>query len=365
MYTRRSVLVGITSLLAANLLTGCQGKNSKISISLLNKSLPPQLLGKFRNSLSSRSLMEFQLENNLADIWKILEKQESSLVTLGDAWLAKAIQNQLIQPIPVENFTGWAKLPLAYQNLVRRNEQGYIDTQGKIWAAPYRWGTTMIAYRREKMEKLGWLPQDWSDLWREELRNRISLVDQPRELIGLTLKKMGYSYNQEDLSRIPDLESELASLNRQVKLYSSKHYLHSLILEDTWLTVGWSTDIIPITRTYNDIEAIVPLSGTALWADLWVRSTSHLELNQNDPWRDFINFCWQTESAESITRLTNAASPVILSQNLPQDIADNHLVVPDSEILARSEFLLPLPPEVLNQYRTVWQNLAASATEAV
>ena len=50
-----------------------------------------------------------------------------------------------------------------------------------------------ITRLKNKFEELGWKPKDWSDLWRTELRDRISLLDQPREVIGLTLKKMGFS----------------------------------------------------------------------------------------------------------------------------------------------------------------------------
>lgn len=49
----------------------------------------------------------------------------------------------------------------------------------------------MIVYRRDKFQELGWTPTDWSDLWRNDLQGRISVLEQPREAIGLVLKNWG------------------------------------------------------------------------------------------------------------------------------------------------------------------------------
>ena len=58
-------------------------------------------------------------------------------------------------------------------------------------------------------------------MWREELRGRISLPDSDREVIGLTLKKLGYSYNTTDLALVSDLESELEQLKIWGRIPSS------------------------------------------------------------------------------------------------------------------------------------------------
>jgi putative spermidine/putrescine transport system substrate-binding protein len=243
-----------------------------------------------------------------------------------------------------------------------------------VWGAPYRWGTTVIAYRRDKFEELGWTPKDWSDLWRPELRDRISLLDQPREVIGLTLKKLGLSYNHKNLSQVPNLQEELLKLHQQVKYYSSDNYLEALLLGDTWLALGWSTDVLSVRSSYRQIDAVVPLSGTALWTDIWVQPTSlspssNLERTSALPKppadvnpnvslaQQWIEFCWQPQSAKEISVLSNAASPIFAEvdpTNLPKDIQENHLRLPDSSIVKKSEFIEPLPQEVSKEYEKLW-----------
>lgn len=384
LFNRRSFLIGAGAIALAQGLSGCGSSQTALKILLLKGSIPPQLIGAFKDKISLEETISFTPESQLQDILNLLktgqqkEKPQQGLfnripfinrektidvdlTTLGDYWLEDAIQKKLIKPLNLSNLTGWQQLAERWQNLVKRNENGKISENGQIWGAPYRWGTTLIAYRTDKFNQLGWKPTDWTDLWREELRDRISLLDQPREVIGLTLKKLGYSYNSEDLNQIPHLETELLSLQKQTRFYSSDRYLEPLIMGDTWLAVGWSSDILAITSRYRNIKAVIPRSGTSLWADVWVRpaieTTSNNAISDLQQW---IDFCWQPESANQISLFTNGASPRIFSlkaNELAQDIRNNPLIFIDPQILDKCEFLYPLSPQALKQYRDLWKQV--------
>ena len=146
---------------------------------------------------------ESDAERKLFD--KILSRPSiyPSLTTLGDFWLSSAIKQNLIQPLAINDLASWQKLPAIWQKIVQRNDQGNLAANGKIWGAPYRWGSTVIAYQSEKLDKIGLTIKDWSDLWQPKLRDRLSLLDSPRETIGLTLKKLGKSYNTENIDSVP------------------------------------------------------------------------------------------------------------------------------------------------------------------
>lgn len=388
MFNRRSFLISAGSMIIAQGLSGCGSPQTALKILLLKGSIPPQLIGAFKDKTSLAEAISFSPEAQLQDIWNLLETGQqketppqewlnripfinnrekiinANLVTLGDYWLENAIQQKWIQPLNLGQLTGWQQLPTRWQNLVKRNEQGKISKNGQIWGAPYRWGSTLIAYRTDKFKKLGWTPTDWTDLWREELRDRISLLDQPREIIGLTLKKLGYSYNSEDLSKIPHLKSELLSLQKQTKFYSSDRYLEPLIMGDTWLAVGWSSDIFSIMSRYRNIKAIIPRAGTSLWTDIWVKPNLKTERSDRiSELQQWIDFCWQPESAKQISLFTNAASPVIFSlkaNELSKDIRNNPLTFIEPQILDKCEFLYPLSPEVFKQYEDLWKQVRKS-----
>ena len=377
---RRFFLVTASSFALSQLLVGCGGNNQEtLKLWLLNGSIPGQIVGKFTKSLQRKVNVKFSIVGQIKESYKQLHNWHSSkedkswlsslpfglfspppvadLVTLGDYWLAAAIDQKLIQPLDTGKMKQWSALDRKWQELVKRSDQGFSDPNGKVWAAPYRWGSTVIVYNRKKFEDFDWKPQDWSDLWRPELRSRISVLNQPREVIGLALKKLGKSYNTQTLSEVPQLESELRNLNKQVKFYSSDRYIEPLIIGDTWLAVGWSSDILPLITRYPELTVVIPTSGTALWADLWVHPTNNNE-NKTNLFYKWIDFCWESDTAKQISLLTKTNSPIdpkISPNDLPK--AFNKILANNSSILDKSEFLLPLPPQVTQEYDSLFAKM--------
>ncbi|WP_191759988.1 extracellular solute-binding protein [Komarekiella delphini-convector] len=390
---RRSFLLNTSTLALSQLLFSCSGSNqAKLKVQLLKGSIPGQVVNQFQKSLQQQVQLKFAPVEQIGELFKQLQNlqqkskatdeeiwrrfvpfrqsqkiDEADLVTLGDYWLKAAIEQKLIQPldeVQKNQLKQWSVLDEKWKKLVTRNDQGNLDAQGKVWAAPYRWGSTVIVYNRDKFRDLGWTPKDWSDLWRDGLRDRISLLNQPREVIGLVLKKLGKSYNTENLDQVPDLEKELQTLNQQVKFYSSNNYLEPLIIGDTWLAVGWSSDVLPILGRYPQFTAVIPQSGTAIWADLWVRPTGVAQDGLSSQW---IDFCWQSDIARQISLLTKSNSPIStnivasdiqkpLRSLLGSDVYDGLRL---REVFDKSEFLLPLSPAAAKQYESLFIKIKA------
>ncbi|MFO0140747.1 MAG: extracellular solute-binding protein [Aphanizomenon sp.] len=374
---RRAFLLSVSTLALSQVITGC-GTNQQLllNVQLLKNSIPGQVVKKFRKTVTQGEKLKFTPIDQLEDLFKLLQTWQqpptnqqkewtsylpfnqnqrsptANLVTLGDYWLEAAISQKLIQPLETKNLKNIGYINDKWQQIIKR------DQNGKIWGVPYRWGNTVIIYNREKFQKLGWTPTDWSDLWRSELQNRISLLNHPREVIGLVLKKLGKSYNTENLSQISSLEAELQALNQQVKFYNSTNYLEPLIIGDTWLAVGWSDEIIPVISRYQKFAAIVPKSGTAIWADLWV---SPAGVNNDDLAYQWLDFCLQPHISKQIALLTKSNSPI--QDNMVMGDIEKHLqnlLLTNAEIFAKSEFLLPLPPAVMKEYEDLFMKMKQS-----
>ncbi|MEO0846175.1 MAG: extracellular solute-binding protein [Cyanobacteria bacterium J06648_1] len=391
--SRRYFLQASTVMALSQLLGGC-GSEAVTQILFLENSVPPQLIRDFRKSFSQLGKVEFKPQTYIPQIFDSLfalqyhkdqeqqikktfdrllnrSKVYPNLTTLGDSWLSTAIKQKLIQPLSSKYLSNWQNLPSSWQKLVLRNPQGDLDSNGAIYGAPYRWGSAVIAYRRDKLKPLNINIKDWQDLWQPELRDRISLLDSPREVIGLTLKKLGQSYNTDDLNVVTELEAELLALHQQAKLYSSDHYLEPLVLGDTWAAVAWSTDILSLTQRYPEIEFIIPQSGTSLWADLWVKpqlpqaqlvADSETDITTDKEGskgiiEEWIDYCWQPKTATQISLFTNGVSPILTNSQsieIPPNLQDNVFI--NSPVLNsdKSEFLLPLTPAAEKQYRDLW-----------
>jgi putative spermidine/putrescine transport system substrate-binding protein len=385
MPTRRTFLAAATLAVSQFLFSCSQTRSSASQVRLLKGSVPAQILKEFQRQVEKATDLNFLQSEQLVDLYKLLEtwKQQQTvsepepsgffvpfknrpvpvadLVTLGDFWLAPAIQQGLIRPLDLE--VQWELLAPEWLTLVKRDRQGQPDPKGEIWAAPYRWGTLMIAYQPEKFKSLGWIPKDWSDLWRPELKGHLSLPNSPRTVISLALKKLGQSVHLQDLTTVSSLEAELKALHQQVKFYSSDAYLQPLSLGDTWVAIGWSNEILPTIERDRTLAALVPVTGTLLTADLWVHpATAQPDPGQSALLLKWINFCWQPKIATQLSLLSSAASPLFKGgknqggQNaeIPLALQQKPLLLPPADVLQRSEFLLPLTATTSEQYRRQW-----------
>jgi putative spermidine/putrescine transport system substrate-binding protein len=386
---RRSFLITLGSMAIGAGLTGCQGRDPAIlRVLALKHSLPPQLLGEFNKYIQPSHQIELGMEAQFKEIFTQLQEWHKTglaaakglklplfppakapeyipnLVTMGDAWLQKAIQEKLIQPIDPQNLTNWGKLEPRWRELAQRDNLGNSSSTGQIWGIPYRWGTTAIVYRRDKLaEAKIAIPQDWEDLWNPQLRRRISVLDRSREVIGLTLKKLGHSYNHTDLTQVSNLKSELEKLDRQVKFYSADNYLQPLILGETWVAVGWSFDILDLVKRNPTLGAIVPRSGTAIFADLWVQPTVKSTTGQVERMKlaeRWLDYCLQPKVSSQISLFTSGTAPALTnakSDEILPDIQKDPLILPPKTILDKCDFIYPLSATNQAQYDRLWKEV--------
>ncbi|MBA0646391.1 hypothetical protein Goklo_014362 [Gossypium klotzschianum] len=375
-----------------------------LSMVALQGSIPPSWSKDFISSQSRRLKLQTKFRPTLEDIFTQLclpftqakakvnigpaSPAAADILTLGDSWLPLAIKKAVIEPITAAEHQDWFKdLSRKWKVYLRRNLNGDIDPQGQIWAAPYRWGTMVIAYKKTKFQKKNLPPmQDWADLWRPELAGRISMVNSPREVVGAVLKYMGASYNTTDI----DLQvaggrnavlQNLELLARQVKLFDSANYLRAFSVGDVWVAVGWSSDVLPVAKRMSNVAVVVPKSGASLWADLWaIPAASRLETNRiggrvrgpSPLMHQWVEFCLQAASGLPFRQgITAGASPAALDSGpvkLPEELTkgkpklDSNLVagVPPPEILERCEFLEPLSDATLSDYQWLIDNMPKS-----
>ena len=77
------------------------------------------------------------------------------------------------------------------------------------YSIPYFWGTLGIVYNDTMVENP---PQEWEDLWSDEYRDNIMLIDGVREVMGFGLQSLGYSLNSKNPVEIEEAAEHLSGL---------------------------------------------------------------------------------------------------------------------------------------------------------
>jgi putative spermidine/putrescine transport system substrate-binding protein len=366
---RRHFLQSAGILALEPLLFGCDGKETaNLRVNLLRGTFPAILASEFRK-VAKTDRVEVKAFAQLAEGLELLTKWQkppvvdkswrfpwqsapdqrpAHLISLGDAWLDAAIAQKLLQPLAIAQLPSWKNLPVSWQQLGTRN--------GQIWGAPYRWGCTVLIYRRDRLLQNGIAPPtDWADLWQPKLRGRVVLLNQQQEIIGLTLKRLGHSYRT-DPATVPELLPALRQLHQQALFYSSDRYVPPLLTGDAWVAVGWSGDVMSLLNRNTDLKLVVPKSGTALWADMWVQPQSAKVEKDAPTVAQWIDFCWQQTPATKISTATNGVSPILAKLNtLPSALQDHPLLNP--AVSQQGEFLPTLTSGQQQQYQKLWQQM--------
>lgn len=112
------------------------------------------------------------------------------------------------------------------------------------------------------------------------------------------------------------LQEQVTRLREQALLFSSRDHVRAVTAGDAWAVVGWSADLVQLSERVNSVETISPLSGTALWSDLWVVPTQarggHQDKGPSPILPAWLEFGMQPERAITLPGLKTGASPLLL-----------------------------------------------------
>jgi len=89
-----------------------------------------------------------------------------------------------------------ARLP-SLRNLHARFQRPAWDPDLR-WGVPYMWNATGVAYNRAQTPE----PRGWAGLWSPALRGRLTMLDDPEDVIGACLQKLRYPFGSIDARQL-------------------------------------------------------------------------------------------------------------------------------------------------------------------
>lgn len=217
------------------------------------------------------------------------------------------------------------------------------------YSIPYFWGTVGIVYNQTMVEEA---PEHWDDLWREEYRNDILLVDGAREVMGFGLNSLGYSVNSKNLNQLKEVEEHLNQLTPNIKAIVGDELKHYMIQGDAAIGVSFSGEASEMLDGNEDLVYVVPSEGTNLWFDNIVipKSARH-----HDEAYQFINFLMRPENAAQNAEYIGYATPSLEAKKLlPEEITADKAFYPEQETIDNLEVYDNLGHEYLGLYNDLY-----------
>jgi spermidine/putrescine transport system substrate-binding protein len=260
------------------------------------------------------------------------------------SWMAgRFISLGWAQPLPVDLIPNGA----AYLRDDLRNPTW--DPTGE-YSLPWQTGITGIAYNVSATEReLGSV----TDLFDPEFNGRIGMLSEMRDTVGLILLGLGIdpstATTYEDVAPAFD-QLEQAKNDGQIRQFTGNDYIDDLAVGNFAACVGWSGDVVQLSKDNPDVRFIIPEEGGMSWADtmIWVTGS-----NRRDAVAAWMDYVFDPEHAARLTAEVQFVPPVagvadVLLASGDEELAalaEDPLLFPDAETTQRLRAFANLPPE--------------------
>ena len=227
---------------------------------------------------------------------------------------------------------------------------------GNRHSLPVSWGTTGLIYNKKKLQDV---PEDWSYLWehRKPLSKRMTLLNDIREVMGATLRMLGYSYNSTDPQQIQEAYEKLRELKPSIASFTTDTWRDQMLSGDLLIAMCYSSDANEIMKENEDLQYVLPKSGSSLWIDTIAIPKTAPNPEEAYAW---INFMLQPDIAAQICqRLSFSTANKEAFKLLPPEIQNNPSLFPPESLLALCEGLAPVG-DFSQVYDRYWTQLTSA-----
>lgn len=318
------LIVAVLSFTALGMRQQSGSSSDKLVIYNWGDYIDPELLDKFTEETGIKVQYE-TFDSNEAMYTKIEQGGTTyDLAVPSDYMIDKMIKEDLLVPLDKSKIKG-------LENISPEFMDKSFDP-GNLYSIPYFWGTLGIVYNKTMVKEA---PEQWNDLWKEEFRNAILLVDGVREVMGFGLNSLGYSVNSKDQVQLEEAEAKLNKLTPNIKAIVGDELKGYMIQGDAPIGVSFSGEASEMLDGNEDLVYVVPSEGSNLWFDNIVIPTT---AKHYDEAYAFINFMLEPENAAQNAEYIGYATPNTKAKELmPKDITSDEAFYPSQESIENLE----------------------------
>jgi spermidine/putrescine transport system substrate-binding protein len=205
------------------------------------------------------------------------------------------------------------------------------------WCIPYMHSATGILYSKDVSR----IPLAWADLWTDSYQRRVTMLDDPAEVFGACLKRMGCSINsgfESELKRARDLAIKQKPL---LRAYLNEEVRDQVVAGDVLVAQMWAQVAQVAIDNSPKLAFSFPVEGFALYAD---NACLLAESKHKDLAYDFLDYLLRPNVAATIAReMRTATANAAARALLPEALRSNLVLYPSPDVLRRGEWFKALP----------------------
>lgn len=333
----------VCAALISGMLAGC-GSQQKQTLNILTWDgyIPSNVLSEYSSENNVNiNISNFTTNEEMLTKLQSSEASQYDLVIGSDYIVDIARKQNLLAEIDKEKMSN-------FNNIGKEFLNQYYDPESK-YAVPYSAGTPLIVYDPSKVDVD---IKGYADLWNPALAGKIVIMDDARNIIGITLKTMGKSLNETDPAVLQQASEKLNALRPNIRLLDYNNPQEAMLSGEAAVGYMFTSQVAAVLSERPDFKVVYPQEGMGFGIDNWFVPA---QAANKDAAFDFLNYMYDPERfayiAEQIQYLcVNNASEKYLSDAYKNNTA---LHIP-SEVLGDTEFIEDIGTDATAVYDEIW-----------
>lgn len=274
------------------------------------------------------------------------------IIIPSDYMLSKMIKEDMLLPLDMDNIPNFKYIFDRFKNPVYDPENAY--------SVPYTWGTVGIIYNASIID----IPKeeiDWDILWNEDYLDQILMFDNPRDAFAISEIMLGYSLNTENPDWLKAAADNLLKQKPVVQAYVMDEIFDKMEAGDALLAPYYAGDALTILETNEDLDFVVPKSGTNLFVDAMCIPAN---AKQKEAAEMYINFmCEPMVAYANIDYICYSTPHSAAFDMLDEEVRENTVSYPTDVQLANTETFVNLSDEANALMQTLWTDMKSAENE--
>lgn len=339
---RRTFLLAVPGAAA-----GCfSGNRARLNVYNWSSYVAPETIPDFEREFNARvRYVTFEsVEEMLAKV--ATGNSGFDVVFPTNNYIAPLIDGRLLAPLNHQKLTNLDQLESRFQ--------APPWDKDLRWCVPFMYSTTGIVHH----SSLEPAPTSWSDFWEPRFHRRSTMLDDPNEVIGVCLKKLGLPLNSVDAEHLRRAREAAIKVKRMLRAFINSEVKDQLVAGDVVAAQLWATMAQQAIDAQPALRFVHPSEGFALYAD---NSAILAESPRQELAHAFVNYLLrpQVSARIALTMRTPTANAGAL-RYLPREVRENPTLYPPVSALARGEWFEALPPDGQRLRDRIWTEIKAA-----
>ena len=341
-------LIGVLFLFLTIVFSGCMQKPTLKIYSWLDY-IDPNIIEEFESTYQCKVTIDSYDSNE--EMFENIENNETNfdIICPSGDHLQKLYQKGYLLELNQQLLPNYHHLD---DSILKKNKS--YDSNN-VYGIPYFWGISGLIYNRDCIDSTDVTEFSWSMLGDPNFKDKITLIEAPREVIGVALLSLGIDPNDSSSENLTKAYEVVSNWRENGAMYYTLTDISEFPDGDNCLAMYYNGDANYLVRDFPNVGFSLCKEGSTFWIDSLVipKNSKNVELAHQ-----FINFICDPEIAARNAEYVRYASPnkSAYDSYISAEMKDNKTIYPSAEYLEKCYPIKNLGPET-SKMDSLWNFL--------